>query len=159
MIVSGPWVFREVVAQRPEMLEDLGVAAIPGVPVTGGSSLVIWQRSLEIADAANLIRFLTSSATQHRLAENSGQLPARLDTINDPDLNRNRFLRVLGQSALAGRCLPNDPLWGVVEERLNQTLAGLWRLALDPATTDLQSAVAEPLIRLARQLNLTLGHV
>lgn len=158
MIVSGPWVFREVVAQRPEMLEDLGVAAIPGVPVTGGSSLVIWQRSLEIADAANLIRFLTSSATQHRLAENSGQLPARLDTINDPDLNRNRFLRVLGQSALAGRCLPNDPLWGIVEDRIVRTLAALWEPALRAPSLDDADVLINPLTRLSHQLNTTLGH-
>ncbi len=157
-IVSGPWVFREVAGQRPEMLDDLGVAAIPGVPVTGGSSLVVWQRSLETVDAMDLIRFFTSSAVQRRLAETSGQLPARLEVINDPELNRNRFLHVLGQSALAGRCLPNDPLWGIVEERIVRTLAALWEPALNAPSLDDPDVIFNPLIRLAHQLNTTLGH-
>ena len=140
------------------MLDDLGVAAIPGVPVTGGSSLVIWRRSLETVDAMDLIRFLTSDAIQRRTAEVGGQLPARLDVIHDPELNRNRFLHILGQSALAGRCLPNDPLWGIVEERIVRTLGALWEPALSASSLDDPDVLFNPLIRLAHQLNTTLGH-
>lgn len=157
--LSGPWIVREVAAQRPEALPDLGIAAMPGEPYAGGSSLVVWRRSLEPQAALALIADLTSRAVQLRLGQIPGQLPARLDVLTDPDLSADRFFEVFSHCVRRGRALPNDPLWGVVEERLNQTLAGLWKLALDPATTDLQSAVAEPLIRLARQLNLTLGHV
>lgn len=156
-IVSGPWVFREVAREHPERLDDLGVAAIPGVPVTGGSSLVIWRRSLETVDAMDLIRFLTSDAIQRRTAEVGGQLPARLDIIHDPEINRNRFLHVLGQSALAGRCLPNDPLWGIVEERIVRTLGALWEPALRASSLDDPDVLFNPLIRLAHQLNTTLG--
>jgi multiple sugar transport system substrate-binding protein len=156
--MSGPWIVREVASGRPAALLDLGIAPMPGVPYTGGSSLVVWRRSLEPVAALALIDHLTCRDVQQRLSQIHGQLPTRLDVLTDPNRSPDRFFQVFSHCVRHGRALPNDPLWGAVEERLNQTLASLWGVALDTGTAGLHSVVADPLILLARQLNRTLGH-
>ncbi len=158
MIQSGPWIVDKVAALGSTALDDLGIAACPGVPYTGGTSLVIWRRSLEEQVAVDLVRGLSGPTIQRKLGSLRGQLPARLDVLSDLSLHGNRFSRELSRTVWRGRALPHHGLWGVVEERLTRTLGGLWRAVLDPATPDVRAVIRESLIRLAAQLNATLGH-
>ncbi len=157
IIIGGPWMVNDILTQRPTALDDLGIAQLPGTPYNGGSSLVIWRRSLQELPALDLIRFLVSPEIQRRLTRTPGFLPARLEILTDPEINRDRFFRVLSSNALKGRSLPPGRLWAVIEERLVQTLGAIWKdiFALDPV--DVDAVVAGPIIRLATQLNTTLG--
>lgn len=156
-IIGGPWMINDILSQQPATLDDLGIAPLPSIPYNGGSSLVIWRRSLQELPALDLIRFLVSPEIQRRLTRTPGFLPARLEILTDPEINNDRFFRVLSSNALKGRALPPGRLWAVIEERLVQTLGSIWKdvFALDSA--DLDAVVSGPIIRLATQLNTTIG--
>lgn len=156
--VSGPWIIEGVTDRGPEALDDLGIAPMPGIPYNGGAGLVIWRRSLQEQPALALIRHLVDPAVQRRISRLGGQLPARLDVLTDPEFNADRFFAALSHNALRGRALPNDRLWGVIEDRLVRTLGALWPIVLDPAQANYQQAVVSSILRLAQQLNTTLGH-
>lgn len=159
IIISGPWIIDGVTEYRPTALDDLGIAAIPGTPYNGGSSFVIWRRSLQELAALDLIHFLMSRDIQKRMSRLFGQLPVRMDILTEVESNENRFFRVLSSNALKGRALPTGRLWGIVEERLVQTLGTIWKDVLDPSQpAELNDVVSTPLIRLAAQLNATLGY-
>ena len=86
-------------------------------------------------------------------------MPVRMDILTEVESNQNRFFRVLSSNALKGRALPTGRLWGIVEERLVQTLGTIWKDVLDPSQpAELNDVISTPLIRLAAQLNATLGY-
>lgn len=156
--ISGPWIIEGVTARGPEARDDLGVAPMPGIPYNGGAGLVIWRRSLQEQPALALIRHLVDPAVQKRISRLGGQLPARLDVLTDPEVNADRFFAALSLNALRGRALPNDRLWGVIEDRLVRTLGSLWPVVLDTSQNNYQETVSTAIRRLAQQLNTTLGH-
>ena len=157
IIIGGPWMVNDILTQRPAALEDLGIAPLPGTPYNGGSSLVIWRRSLQELPALDLIHFLASPEIQRRMTRTHGFLPARLEILTNPEVNQDPFFQVLSSNALRGRALSSGRLWAVIEERLIQTLGAIWKdiFALNPA--DLDAVVSGPIIRLATQLNTTIG--
>ncbi len=95
---------------------------------------------------------------QLRLSRNCGHLSARLDVLTDPELTADRFFAALSANVLRGRTLPKASLWGMIEDRLGQTVGAIWKDALDPFDADPRERVASPIRRLAQQLNNTLGH-
>jgi len=158
VIQSGPWIIDQVATLGATALDDLGIAAYPGVPYNGGTSLVIWRRSLDEQAAVELVRSLSGPTIQRKLGRLCGLLPARLDVLSDLTRKGNRFSGALSLGVLRGRALPTHSLWSVVEERLTRTLGGLWRSVLDPKTENYRDTIRADLIRLAAQLNATLGH-
>lgn len=158
LTITGPWLIENIESAGSHLLDDLGISPMPGVPYAGGSSLVIWRRSLQELAAFDLIRFLMRRDVQMRLSRASGQLPSRMDLLTDATLNEDRFYAALSGNAQRGRALPNARLWGVIEERLVQTLGLLWKPALDLAEANPRDAVTAPVVRLAQQLNATLRH-
>jgi len=158
VIQSGPWIVDKVTVLGATALDDLGIAAYPGVPYNGGNSLVIWRRSLDEQAALDLVRSLSAPEIQRQLGGLRGQLPTRLDVLSELSRHGDRFARALSQGVLRGRALPTHSLWSVVEERLTRTLGGLWRSVLDPKTENYRDTIRADLIRLAAQLNATLGH-
>lgn len=157
IIIGGPWLINDVLIQRPAALDDLGIAPLPGIPYNGGSSLVIWRRSLQELPGLDLIRYLVSPEVQRRITQLHGVLPARLEVLTDPEVNQDPFFRVLSSNALRGRALPPVRLWAVIEERLVQTLGTIWKDVFSAGSGDLDSIVSGPITRLATQLNTTIG--
>jgi len=156
LTVSGPWVIDEISSRQPERLQDLGAASLPGISYVGGSSIVIWGRSLYPAESLALVRHLTGRAVQERMAQLSGQLPARADALDVPLQTGHSHRAALAQSVRCGRTMPGDPLWGQIEARLHQTLGALWGTILESNVADWDRLIAEQLSRLASQLNRSL---
>lgn len=156
--VCGHWIIDEVMDRGEAALDNLGIAPMPGSAYNGGSSLVIWRRTLQEQPAQELIRHLVSPENLVRIKGVGALLPSRLPLLDSTEAGINRFSVALINNALRGRALPNDRLWGVIEERLVRTLGALWPIVLDPAQTTYQESVASAIRRLAHQLNTTLGH-
>lgn len=68
-----------------QLIDNLGVAAVPGVPWIGGSDLVVWRDAQMYPDkeraALVLIKYLTSLPVQIKYAIASNTLPARTEAV------------------------------------------------------------------------------
>ena len=151
--ISGPWLLQFA---SPEVIAQIGMAFPPGVPFVGGSHLVLWKHAVHDAAAVKLIRFLTSQHVQSSFGRRAGLLPTRHDVLSSPPFSDDPLYQVLAQGLKVGRSFPSVPLWGLVEEKLNEVLGHLWADLLVSPSLDLEKAVAEHLEPLARRLNVTL---
>ncbi|MBN1136398.1 MAG: extracellular solute-binding protein [Anaerolineae bacterium] len=151
--ISGPWLLQFAL---PEVIAQVGMACPPGIPFVGGSHLVLWKHAVHDAAAIKLIRFLTSQHVQSNFGRRAGLLPTRHDVLANPPFSNDPLYQVMAQGLKMGRSFPSVPLWGLVEERLNEVLGHLWADLLADPRLDLEKVVAEHLESLARRLNLTL---
>ena len=94
MIITGPWYIGEFRRRLPEELQaSWATAPMPGptgaesgVSMAGGSSLVVF-RGTEHPDAAwRLVEYLSRPEQQREFWRLTGDLPARLETWDDPAL-------------------------------------------------------------------------
>jgi multiple sugar transport system substrate-binding protein len=151
--LSGPWLLRFA---SPEVLAHTGLAFPPGVPFVGGSHLVLWRHVAYETAAVKLIRFLTSQQVQAAFGRQAGLLPTRHDVLVSPPFSDDPFYQVVAQGLKRGRSFSTTPLWGLVEEKLNESLGQLWAMILADPDLDLKKIVAERLESLAHRLNITL---
>jgi len=152
-VISGPWLLQFA---SPEVIAQVGMAFPPGIPFVGGSHLVLWKHAVHDAAAVKLIRFLTGQHVQSSFGRRAGLLPTRHDVLSNPPFSDDPLYQVVAQGLRMGRSFPSVPLWGLVEEKLNEVLGHLWADLLADLHLDLGKAVAEHLEPLARRLNLTL---
>jgi len=153
MAISGPWLLQFA---SPEVVAQAGVAFPPGVPFVGGSHLVLWKHAVYDTAAVKLIRFLTGRQVQSGFVRRSGLLPTRQDALSGPPFSDDPLYQVVAQGLRMGRSFPSVPLWGLVEEKLNEVLGHLWADLLADPGLDLDRAIAEHLEPLVNRLNLTL---
>ena len=151
--ISGPWLLQFA---SPEVVAQVGMAFPPGIPFVGGSHLVLWKHAVHDAAAVKLVRFLTSQHVQSTFGRRAGLLPTRHDVLSNPPFSDDPLYQVVAQGLEMGRSFPSVPLWGLVEEKLNEVLGHLWADLLANPSLDLEEAVAEHLEPLARRLNVTL---
>ena len=151
--VSGPWLLQFV---SPDVVAYVGIAFPPGVPFVGGSHLVLWKHAVHETAAVKLIRFLSGQHVQASFGRQAGLLPSRHDVLSNPPFSDDPFYKVMAQGLKAGRSFPSIPLWGLVEEKLNEVLGHLWADLLADPHLDLEKAITEHLEPLARRLSLTL---
>lgn len=150
--VAGPWLAGTIseVAGRAAFAQ-LGTAPMPGRSFVGGSSLVIWRRSLQVLPALDLIRFLNTQSVIYTLTRAGIGLPSRLDVLTDSGLAQDPLYRVLSANALRGRSFANTRLWTTIETQLSNTLAVLWRAVLAqpdmPVTEALLLRHLQPVVR------------
>ncbi len=153
--ISGPWVLRDR-STDPHVAANTGVTLPPGVPFVGGSMLVLWKHALHDMAAVKLIRFLTSPTFEVAYGRRTGLLPTRLDVLSSPALADNPQYQVVVQGLRTGRAFPSVPLWGLVEEKLNEAVCQLWAELLAGPDLDLEKTVTGRLELLARKLNLAM---
>jgi multiple sugar transport system substrate-binding protein len=154
LTISGPWLLG---AAAPGIADRTGVVFPPGVPFVGGSHLVCWKHSHQRALAVKLIQYLASTEVQATWARQARLLPTRLDVLSQPPFSDQPIYWLVARGLQRGRSFPSVPLWGLIEERLNNTLADLWREILHRPGLDLEAAIARRIEPLARELNLTLA--
>jgi multiple sugar transport system substrate-binding protein len=154
--ISGPWLLNDPSAD-PKIIANTGVTFPPGVPFTGGSSLVIWQISAHTREALTLVRFLTSQQVQSTYLSSVGLLPARLEAFSSLSSSSNPIADFIRQELKVGRSFPLFPLWGLVEERLSTTLGIIWQEFLSNPKIDLAELIERDLGLLARRLDLALN--
>jgi multiple sugar transport system substrate-binding protein len=95
--ITGPWNIGEFGRRLPaEMQDDWATAPLPGptgpasgISTAGGSSLVLFQESEHPAESWKLIEFLSRPEIQVRFYQETGDLPARVESWEDTVLSRN----------------------------------------------------------------------
>lgn len=152
---SGPWLFQTAPAP---LLEDLHAALPPGPSFVGGSYLVVWKHSARVEEARRLVHFLTRPPAQIEYAQVVGLLPVVPAAQEQPPFSTSALWQTVIRGVKTGRAFPVTRSWGLMEDRLANALAGLWRDVLhDPSSVDLSAAVARRLEPLAQRLDLVLG--
>lgn len=156
--VAGQWMLwvQEHYAV-PQVAENVGVALIPGIPFAGGSHLAMWRHSPHKSAALELIRFLTSRRVQIDYSQATGQLPTRLDLLEDRSFSDNPLYETVLDGLQSGRSLPSITLWGLVEDKLADASARIWSDLLDGVDVNVEQVIHRHLDPLAERLNLTLG--
>ncbi len=152
--ISGPWQFH---AMTPDQHAQLGLALPLGLPLLGGSHLVIWKHSRKQEAALKLIRFLTQPEVQIRYAQRVGLLPAVVEALDDELYQTDRLWRMAAQAVQAGRAAPVVRSWGLMEDRLATEFAAIWAEFLPQPTLDLVTLLTRHLEPLAKRFNQILA--
>lgn len=155
LTMSGPWLFQ---AASATLLDDLDAALPPGPSFVGGSYLVAWKHSNHARAAHKLIHFLTRIPAQIQYGQTIGLLPVVAAAHEQEPFASNPLWQTALRGVQTGRTFPVTRAWGLMEDRLTNALAGLWRDVLnDPSGVDLDAAMARRLDPLAKRLDLVLG--
>jgi multiple sugar transport system substrate-binding protein len=95
--VSGPWNIREFRRRAPDALKDAWTTApLPGpdglgAGIAGGTSLVLFRSSPRKQAAWALVEYLSRVEVQRRFHAQSGNLPPRRSSWDDPELSSDRY--------------------------------------------------------------------
>lgn len=156
--VTGSWLASARFVS-PDIISDLGVAAMPGVSFVGGSNLAVWRHVSPQRErlALDLVRYLVSYQAQADYHRKVGMLPVRLDLLGESSGPDRLISQTLNTALRTGRSFPSLFVWGLIEDRLTVTLAGIWAELLKNPAASTAAVVAEHLNALAHRLNLTLG--
>lgn len=156
VMFSGPWLGVVGLTAHPEWASRVGVTAMPGVPYVGGSCFAIWQHSHYPRECFELIRFLSQQPTRIPASPHAHLLPTRQDVLDSLSAEADPFHQAYLQGLALGRSFPTLRMWGLVEEKLSQDIAGIWRdLFADPAL-DVETCLNRHLVPLAQRLNVAL---
>jgi len=151
------WLRNRTDSTRPEIYEHLSTARIPGIPFVGGSNLVIWRESRREQAALELVRFLTSPASQIYYGRVVGMLPTRIKTLALEDFQTDPAIQTAIDSLKAGRSFPNVPLWGIVEDRLKMAVYQIWMAFMRNPNLNLRETLEQTVGQTGKQLSLTLS--
>jgi multiple sugar transport system substrate-binding protein len=139
---------------QPEVLDQWGVAPLPGPHFVGGVNLVAWRYSLRRQASLDLIRYLNRPDVALHCAQAMLTSPAQLAVLEGPAYSGDPTLSVISASARSGRSYPPVPLWGLIEDRLTETLAAVGEKAL--ATGHADDMLVKAIQATAKRLNITL---
>lgn len=155
-VIGGPWFLTTLRNVSAEILPDVGVAPVPGVPYVGGTNLVIWRHTLNTPAAAALLNHLTSAEVQRYFFKTTGTLPARIEVLESEPFTSDPHYQALARSLKSGRTIKIIYRWAAVEQRLVRMLTQLWSdLAQDPRL-DLETEVASRTAALIDNLGRTI---
>lgn len=153
---TGVWMLDQVELRgAPIVKNNLGLALVPGVPIVGGTHLVIWKYSKKADQALELIRYLLSDETVFKYFKGITLL-AKKDTLTDSRLTRTPLYQTFIESIKTGRSVPSLPLWAMVEDRFGKTLMKIWDELDRQPNADLDELIAGFVNPLAERLNATL---
>ena len=83
----------------------------PGASIAGGSSLAIFRRSPQKAEAWKLVEFLSRPPIQQEFYRLTGNLPARRSAWADPALAHDTYARAFREQLDRVRPVPQVPEW------------------------------------------------
>ena len=144
-----------------EFRDQIGVAAIPGVPWIGGVHLVTW-RSVRLDPekeraAVALVESLSSAKNQVRLYRENTILPARLDAYVDLEFQPEGMRPILERILQVGHPHPPTRLWRRIESLLVDMLFDIARSVMDFQKQEPAEIVEAKLADYERRLALVLG--
>jgi multiple sugar transport system substrate-binding protein len=141
--------------------EQIGFATMTDIPWCGGDSLILWQHTQGYPDrqkaALDLIRFLTGSAAQVRLAREAHLMPSRHDALAEVYPPGHPLHAVAAQAARSGRAYLAIRLWRRTEYQISQAIGALLQDALQNPTRDSKELVRSHIEPVVERLNLVLG--
>jgi ABC-type glycerol-3-phosphate transport system substrate-binding protein len=156
VVIGGPWNILHN-ERMSKVGPHLGLAIPFGCCYTGGSSLIVWNRTNQPAAALELIAHLTSREFQTAIPKRAGMLPGRPDSLDSFPLSDPSFSPLLVQALKTGRSLPRLGLWGLIEDRLVNALPKLWDDLLASPNPDLGALYDEHIASLTTRLNIILS--
>ncbi|WP_337337163.1 extracellular solute-binding protein [Microbacterium marmarense] len=124
----------------------IGVMRVPeevsSTSFTGGSNLVVFEKSQNPEAAWKFARWLSEPDVQVRWQQAVGDLPAVESAWDDPALADDELLSVLGEQLTDTNSPPTLTTWTQVSAQADKALEQIIRAGADPAQTmaDLQSA-------------------
>ncbi|WP_396667661.1 extracellular solute-binding protein [Microbacterium sp. R86528] len=124
----------------------IGVMRVPeevsSTSFTGGSNLVVFEKSQNPEAAWKFARWLSEPDVQVRWQQAVGDLPAVESAWDDPALADDALLSVLGEQLTDTNSPPTLTTWTQVSAQADKALEQIIRAGADPAQTmaDLQSA-------------------
>ncbi len=153
--ISGPWLFEFLAGQQRE---EIHVALPPGRTFVGGSHLAVWKHTRKRDAALKLVHFLTQKEAQVAYAQRIGLLPAQVAALASPPYATDPLWQVTASGVQGGRGFLITRVWGLIEDRLTNELAALWKEVLAQPDLPLESLLIKRLEPLAKRLDLVLGH-
>ena len=149
MYISGPWYLGEFRRRLPDDVQDDWATAPlpgpdgPGVSMAGGSSLVVFKATGQEEAAWRFIEYLSSPEAQGRFYELSGNLPARLEAWETPDLADDPKAQAFREQLERAVPLPRVPEWERIATRVYEygEAAVRGRLTVDQALAALDRDV------------------
>jgi ABC-type glycerol-3-phosphate transport system substrate-binding protein len=146
---------------QPEVMENIGVAPVPGVPWFGGSNLVIWKEvrmnpELERA-AIDLIRFLTEPAAQIKLANAQYSLPSRVEALPEINYGIPVYRAAVEESVRRGQSYPPVRLWVRIMNDLTNVFDLITADVIEHPDEDIEQILLRRLKPLANRLNLMMS--
>ncbi len=155
--IVGPTAQQTILeADLPEVLENTGVAPVPGVPWIGGTSIVIWKEvsmNLEQQQAAlDLARFLSTPRAQMKTAAAEYLIPARVDALPQHPFSIEAFRPAVENSLRYGRPYPTVKLWMRVVNELRSAFDKITAEVLENQDEDIEQILRRRLVPLAHGL-------
>jgi multiple sugar transport system substrate-binding protein len=124
-------------------IDSVALAPVPGVPIIGGSNLVIWLHSFQEDAAVKLIQHLVSPETQKSIFLNTGELPARAELYSTKFFTTDRFLQTVILSLKMGKVFQSSRKWAIIETRLQPALSGMWSALFDDPDINLEKEIGK----------------
>jgi multiple sugar transport system substrate-binding protein len=155
LAISGPWLFDYPLVD-PKLKEQFAVAVPPGVPFVGGFHLVIWKHARQESAALELIEYLAGSRLPEELFP-AFSLPARVDVLDRSQFATHPVYRVMGAAMRAGRSFPVTWMWGMLENRLFESLQVLWDRVLSDPESEFRTTLESHIHGLVQRVDLTLN--
>ncbi len=154
--ISGSWLLGIMALNNPELLDHVGIAPLLTTPFVGGSHLALWKHTRSTHAALELVRFLTALEFQRTCIQELSFLPARLEALRVLDTDSRVVGTQLQRAMSNGRSFYPTKLWGIIEQRLVNTLSAIWEEALRVPEVDVVELLRSRLKSLAGRLELML---
>jgi ABC-type glycerol-3-phosphate transport system substrate-binding protein len=123
----------------------------------GGSSLLIWNHSVMGEQAFQLVKFLISAEVQSSYPFRYGQLPVRLDLLNQPASPMHPIYAGFAKALENGRIFPNIKFGGLLEDQLVRALEQIWHTLLENPSAEIDATVLDLLNPVARRYNMMMS--
>lgn len=162
IVISSPGARQGILQQNVrEVIENIGVAPLPGVPWLGGSNLVAWRdvrMNLEQERAAlELTRFLASPAAQVKLANAQNGMPVRVEALSELSYAIPAFKAAVEQSVQTGRSYPPVRLWVRILNDLRHIFDAITADVIENKDAGVEQIIRKRLKPLEARLNLMLS--
>jgi multiple sugar transport system substrate-binding protein len=155
--IDGTWIHQgQKPGANPLVLENLGIAHLPGPSFVGGSNLIVWTNTVDKEGAIELLKFMMDPEVILIVFRNTGLVPARKDLLNLPEVAEREFSKEFNQAIETGRSWPNCPFSGMLEDKMHGALGQIWSEVLSSPDASIHNILQKYLVPLEQQLNMKL---
>ncbi len=145
-----------------EVIENLGVAPMPGVPWVGGSNLVIWNETrmfpAQEKAALTLVNFLAGAGVQKDYAVAQKVIPARVEALAGMEFDPPQLKQVCEKSLQRGRSYHAGAGWMRMLSELRYRLDVITKEVVAEPETEVGKIVETHLQPVAEKFKLLISH-
>jgi len=147
--------------ENPELIDKVGVHALPGVPFVSGDNLIIWQETRHTPDreriALDLVSFLVSETAQKRFSRTLQQLPVRRDSLTAIQSPIENLVPILTETFEHGHSYKPIRLWSRYEQQLGFAFDDITNDIITKKELPIESILEIHLSKLQQRFSLWLG--